>query len=102
MNNHEKTSYGTKAKLLLNHVKTFEFLLMVHMLNNILDQFNRLDECLHELDIDSVVSKDLINVSINNLQSLRKDSSFNDLFNRCLILAKDYGIKTVFYNLISE
>jgi len=87
----DKSSYGAKAKFLLNNINNFEFVFIIHMLDEILNQTSELSDALQEIELDFIYSRNLIKTTIKNLQELRNDSKFEDLIHECCAFAiKNY------------
>lgn len=75
------------------------------MLDEILNQVTELSKCLQESEIDVIFSQNTIKNTIRNLQHLRNDSKFEELYVKCSSLAKNMGVRAhslSFLSIVTE
>lgn len=62
------------------------------MLDEVLTQTLKLSEALEEIGLDIIYARDMIKTTIKNLQELRSDAKFEEIFHYCCVVAKKNNV----------
>jgi hypothetical protein len=82
-----------KASVLKHQIAQFEFILMLNVMLSIFGVTEILTECLQQKAMHVKASMDLIKASITSLGDLKSEDWFEDIYAKCLPIARDYGFE---------
>ena len=102
INSHDKSCHGAKAKTLISSFRSFEFILVVYMLDEILRRIAELSGALQTLELDVIFSRNIVKNTIRSLQVLRSDVKFEELYVECGKLARSIGARTNSLNVMGQ